>query len=164
MEATRTFFYFFPLLIPFVKSFEKSLYKAHATRLRLKFLKRCLDEQVIPKSLLPARLRNFSDHPFNDFCALSLREHIKNAKQQDFQAFKEFRKCKSEFFRNIPIDWIDRLLDRIYWRFRFKINSLQLKLDNKLQRLINNSVWTSEGLKNCDKNCVNLLSKIDMKN
>ena len=158
MDATRTFYFLFPLLSPFVTTYKKTLFKAHATRTRLKFLKQCKEEQVIPNSLLPRRLKKFSNHPFNEFCALSLKKHIELTKEEEFNAFKNFRRAKIEFHRRIPGQWSDVLLNNIYMVFRIKIYNLKSSLNCKLNNLINNSVW-NKPRGEIESNFVNLSSK-----
>ena len=154
----RIFYSLFPLLCPFVSTYKKTLFKAHSTRLRLKFLKRCLEEQVIPVSLLPRRLRISEDHPFNDFCVLSLKKHIELTKSDEFTAFKRFRRAKIDFNQQIPHQWKHNILNEVYSVFRVKINGLNLHLNNKLNFLINNSVCNRYCAS--ENNYINLSSKV----
>ena len=156
MNATRTFFLLFPFLSHFFFNFQKSLLKAHTTRIRRKFLQRCLEEHVIPKSLLPVRLRKDPEHPFNDFCVLSLRKHIALTKREERQRFKELRDARYCFWQSIPDAWKQPLLDVVYFRLREKINSLNVHLENKLRNLIRDSDWSKNSMENC---VVNLSSK-----
>ena len=156
MRATFTFAVLFPLLRCVVTAFSKSLSAAHSTRIHLKFLKKCLSEQVLPKSLLPRRLRRYDYHPFNDFSTMMLKRHIAAAKQEEKEKFKELEKARISFNHSIPADWKDLLRQEIYGKLRRTTDALTRKLDRKLKTLIDSSDWTNSARNDC---VVNLSSK-----
>lgn len=142
MRATRLFYSNFPALSNFVTNFETILVKAYLTRIRVKFLKDCLAEHVLPKSLLPHRLRRLSDIPFDDFSAIILKKHIKETKFNEFKLFKELQISRNKFFAHIPNDWHNILLDTIYSKLRRKISFINKKLNKKLSILMKESPWS----------------------
>ena len=136
------------------KDLENSLSKAYSTRRRLKFLKDCFAEQVLPKSLLPSRLRHLSNVPFDEFAALMLKKHIQETKASEKFHFKKLNHCRRNFIIQIPNDWKNILLDKIYFNLRRRLRSLDSKLKRKLAFLIDNSPWT----KNASRDIVQNLS------
>ena len=156
MSATRSFCLLFPFLSHFLWDFQNTLVKSHSTRLRRKFLQSCLQEQVIPKSLLPRRLRIDGVSPFNDFCVLSLKQHIKITKRQENLLFKKLSKVKRNFEISVPGIWLPVLHRSVYSHLREKLNVLKNHLDNKLKNLIQNSAWENVPFNSC---VVNLSSK-----
>ena len=157
MNTTRSFALLFPFLIHFVNNFENKLIQAHSTRKRRQFLQRCLEEQVIPKSLLPKRLREMSDEPFNSFCVQSLKLHIKSTKRKEIQDFKKLAKARMNFFNHIPNTWCNMLCNSIYSKLRNQLSSLNIHLENKLDKLISESIWTKKASNN---GVLNLSSKV----
>ena len=156
MRATLSFAILFPLLSAYVTTFSKCLLSAYSSRLHLKFLRKCLQEQVLPRSLLPFRLRKYDHHPFNEFSVMMLRRHIEATKLEERKKFKELSTAKSVFYRTVPASWKDVLLQEIYRDFHWKIDKLKQKLNNKLKNLVANSDWTKNARQDC---VINLSSK-----
>ena len=156
MDTTRYFALLSPFLIHFVNSSENKLFQAHSTRKRRQFLQRCLEEHVIPKSLLPKRLREMSEEPFNSFCVQSLKLHIKLTKRKEFLDFKKLAKARMNFFSHIPNNWCNMLCNSIYLKLRNQLSTLNIHLENKLDNLISESIWTKKA---SDNGVVNLSSK-----
>lgn len=147
MEATRSFFDFrrlFPVLVPLVCSFRSALITAHSQKMRLVFLNRCLEEQVLPKSMLPRRLLQFGDLPFEDFHRLILLKNIEIKKVEVRESFKKSRKKKQDLLNALPLDWIRCVFDDCYRKLRCRKRALENRLLNKLNVLINNSKWTTD--------------------
>ena len=156
MRATLSFAILFPLLSVYVTTFSKCLLSAYSCRIHLKFLRKCLQEQVLPRSLLPYRLRKYDHHPFNEFSVMMLKRHIETTKLEERKKFKELSSARSVFYRTIPTIWKDSLLQEIYRDLRVKTDKVKRKLDNKLENLIANSDWTKKARQDC---VVNLSSK-----
>ena len=156
MRATSTFAILFPVLSVYAVTFSKSLVSAYSTRIRLKFLKRCLEEQVLPRSLLTYRMIRFDNLPFNEFSSMTLKRHIEITKRQEKKAFKELEAARRAFRQCIPVAWKDSLFTDIYDHLHVRTSQLQRKLDNKLKRLIEKSDWTKNARQDC---VVNLSSK-----
>ena len=155
MRATLSFAILFPLLSVYATTFSKCLLSAYSCRIHLKFLKRCLQEQVLPRSLLPYRLRQYDHHPFNEFSVMMLKRHIEATKLEEKKKFKELSSARSVFHRTITTYWKNSLLLEIYNDLRVKTDRLKRKLDNKLKNLIANSDWS----KNARQDCVINLSR-----
>ena len=145
MEPTRNFFSFrhlFPVLMPLVYGFRSSLITAHSQKLRLGFLNKCLEEQVLPKSMLPRRLVNFGDVPFESFHRLILEKNIQIKKIEVREAFRKSRKKKQDLLSALPTEWKQGIFDHCYRRLRDKRRKLECNLNNKLELLISCSKWT----------------------
>ena len=156
MWTTRLFNQLFPLLTCVSLNLEDSLFKAYSTRRRLKFLKDFHAEHVLPKSLLPSRLRYLSGVPFDEFASLILKKHIQETKRDEKDSFKVLNSVRSKFFSQIPLFWKNILLDNIYSKLRRKLRKLDEKLNRKLSNLIINSPWT----KNTNADIVQNLSSV----
>ena len=86
---------------------------------------------MIPKSLLPNRLREMNEEPFNSFCIQSLKLHIQSTKRKETQDFKKLAKARMNFFSHIPDNWCNLLCNSVYLKLRNKLSSLNIHLENK---------------------------------
>ena len=123
-------------------------------------MKNCLDEQVLPRSLLPVRLTKLSNHPFDDFSHLVLVKHIEVTKANERAAFRKLQHSKHNFMANVPAACKESLLDVICSGLRRNLQKLRGILNRKLNNLISNSNWT----KNSNPNCVVNLSTKEINN
>ena len=112
--------------------------------MRLGFLNRCLEEQVLPKSMLLRRFLQFGDLPFEDFHRLILLKNIEIKKVEVRESFKKSRKKKQDLLNALPLDWIRCVFDDCYRKLRCRKRALENRLLNKLNVLINNSKWTTD--------------------
>ena len=102
-------------------------------------MKKCLQEQVIPKSILPRRLLLLTEGPFDDFQRDILNKHIKLTAVEVKGHFKMLKDKKFEFNNIIPITWNRRLNDYCYSELRRICEKLKRNLKRKLDRLIEDS-------------------------
>lgn len=147
MDTTRLFLLFSaccPGLTPFVTGYVSALVKAHNLKLRVSFLQQCLNEQVMPKSILPQRILRMSDRPFDDFQRIILQKHIDITRIQKQETFRITEQRKRAFLRTIPSEWRHQMLDYCYNKLRSARRDLQSKLRRKLKTLIDNSKWTQD--------------------
>ena len=147
MDATRNFFNFrllFHALMPLVYEFRSSLIAAHCHKLRLDFLNKCLQEQVLPKSMLPRRLLQFGDVPFESFHRVFLEKNIQMKRVEVREFFKKSRISKQNLISALPSEWKQPVFDHCYSRLRYKRRILEGKLNNKLNSLISSSKWTTD--------------------
>ena len=131
-----------PGLVPFFCEYSSSLVRAHKLKLRVNFLQQCLKEQVMPRSILPKRVLQMSDRPFEEFHHIILKKHIELTKIEKEQAFFTTRQKKQVFLSVIPNEWQNRLFDYCYDKLRRSCNVLQNKLKRKLMNLIMHSEWS----------------------
>lgn len=133
-----------PGLSPFVVEYSTALIKAHQLKLRLNFLRKCLSEQVMPRSILPQSVLRMSDRPFEDFQHIILKKHIEIKHIETRQAFCFSKLKEREFYRAMPSGWLKPLQDYCFDKLRSVRQDLQGNLDRKLARLIENSGWTKD--------------------
>ena len=159
MESTcplRRFYLVYPHLLPFVTTFLSVLIKAHDKNIHSKFLRDCMEEQVIPRSFLPRRLATMKDKPFGDLQRVVLKYHLKATRDETKECFKRLQFHRHQFQQFIPINWKQYLYDFCYNRLRLSTHQLKLKLNNKLKFLIRESDWTKHANRDF---VVNLSSK-----
>ena len=147
MDATRNFFNFrlrFHALMPLVYGFRSSLIAAHCRKLRLDFMNKCLQEHVLPKSMLPRRLLQFGDVPFESFHRVFLEKNIQMKRVEVREYFKKSRVSKQNLISALPTEWKQPVFDHCYRRLRYKRRMLEGKLNNKLNSLISSSKWTTD--------------------
>ena len=149
MMATRSFSILYPCYSPYVGTFSTLLKQAHSVRLQLKFLRDCLAEQVLPRSLLPVRLMPLYDRPFNEFSTLLLKKHIEITKENEKKSFKNVNIAKRNFHNVIPLDWKQQLMDEIYNSLRRKLRKMTALHARKLNKLIDNSDWNRHSNLDC---------------
>ena len=121
--------------------YKNQVMKAHSAREQLKFLKRCREEQVLPKTDLPARLRHLDGMPFDTMEYTILDKAIRDQQRTKNQAYQTLAIRRSEldcihFYERIIIE---RHVQRVA---NNHINRVQSNLQKKLDYLINNSAWT----------------------
>ena len=135
----------FPILSYVVKQYSAALIQAHGTKLRLRFLQDCHAEQVLPESILPNRLDEMKNHPFENFQRNILDKCIENKKFENRKAFDTLREKRQHFDSSIPPEWKEVLLDYCFQIMRRKVyQELKTNLSNKLNRLIEKSMWTTD--------------------
>ena len=163
MDATRLFNLFFlnlPVYKPLCDEYLKTHFKTHNINAHLKFLYSCYNEQVIPMSILPKRLKNQDNYPFGTFEKHCLQLQIQLTKEAEAEAdgsFKKLKHVKVKFSTCIPVNYISIVLDYVYKVLRYENNIVVDNLKHKLDKLIRDSDWNNHG--NND-NVTNLSSKI----
>ncbi|XP_076056919.1 uncharacterized protein LOC143034564 [Oratosquilla oratoria] len=151
MDTTRhleDFAAYSPGLSPIVSTFCSSLIKSHKMKLRLKFLRDCLQEQVLPKSLGNYRLLKLCNKPFEEFHQIILQKHIDITRFEVRELFKICKSARQSFHQAIPETWKPRLLDFCYGKMRSVCKKLSHKLKKKLTNLIANSDWSKHANSN----------------
>ena len=147
MDTTYPFLFFcaaYPVLSYVVEEYSAALHKAHKLKLRLKFLRNCLQEQVLPRSVLPQRILEMSHTPFDPFLKDILMKQIEYMKNEVAEAFKIKHAKKSHFDATIPSEWKDQLLSLCHHDLRHRVyTQLKNSHDNKLKLLIERSDWTT---------------------
>ena len=98
----------------------------------------------MPRSILPQRVLQMSDGPFDEFLHIILKKHIEIKNIEVKHAFRFSKRKELELRRAINHRWHTRLLDYCYDKLRSARRVLQANLDNKLTRLIENSRWTKD--------------------
>ena len=120
------------------------------------FLKNCLEEQVICKSLLPKKLRNYNSKPFGPFEKIILEEHLKNTKLDRTSQAKHVEQIKYKLRKTLSKNDFHNAMDFCYNNMKRINNKLKKKLDKKLKYLIKNSLWEENATQN---SVINLSSK-----
>ena len=138
----RQFYYAYPTLLCHPTAFLSLLLKAHNKSIHDKFLRECLDEHVIPPSLLPVRLRNKRDVPFGELQRVVLKHNIISTRAETKECFKQLAFHKQRFQQVVPPIWKENLFHFCYWKLRRECDILRNRLKRKLSILIKNSDWT----------------------
>ena len=92
--------------------------------------------------MLPRRLLQFGDLPFESFHRIILEKNIQIKKVEVREAFKLSRSNKQHLLSALPTEWKQLIFDHCYRRLRDRRRRLEGNLDNKLKLLISNSRWT----------------------
>ena len=160
MESTYAFNLYLqlnPSTAPLVSDFLNALIKAHKCKERLHFLKRCFEEKVIPKSLLPDRLTNCDNLPFGDYEKITLEKCITATKDEVWERFKLSQRCKAVLDRTIPREDQRLLFGHCYRVLSIEVEKVRQNHNRKLNGLIRTSFWTV----NYNPECViNLSDKV----
>ena len=162
MDPTRlyhlitTFSHLYPTLYPIYRGYKSSLSSVHCKKLHLGFLRKCYDEKVIPKHLLPSRFQNMDNLPFGVMEKEILRRTIQDLKKEIKHGFYESSIKKGVFNQCIPEVWKNTLLDNIFDDLRKKCDKVKSNFNKKVINLIKNSLWN---LKSDPNNVLNLSSK-----
>ena len=160
MDATCPFFNFcntFPSLRHVVREFSDTLIRAHTTKLQLLFLRDCRDEQVIPNSMLPNRIVQLADRPFDEIQRTVLNKQIAIKILENKTSHDVLLRNRQRFDAAIPPEWKDSLLDFCYHKMRRIVyHDLKRIHNNRLNLLISRSDWTKHASDDC---IVNLSDK-----
>ena len=143
-NAYTSFGELFPALKPFVTTFLTCLLRSHRVKLQHRFLRKCMEEQVIPKSLTNRRLDNLATVLFEKYHRLILKKHIELAKIEENAVFQELRRHKAILLNVIPEYYRNVIFDYCYNRLRLHCNKIRNKHVNKINRLIRESKWTTD--------------------
>ena len=149
--------YFFNLcegLKPAYRRFEATLFAVKKRKNQKHFLTKCLEEQVCPKKYGFHKLCNTLGSSFPDYIKFFLQDRIKICDIECENAFFNLR-CAT---RNLKLICPDNFVYNSVTHFAFrKANYISAshvqKLDQKLRRLCDNSVWEQCSL---SENVVNL--------
>lgn len=157
MERLRDIFRQHPEYIQIYRAYEKGLCRAKTRKLQHQFLKTCLQEKILPRTLSPATMKN-KCLPFTKIDRIILEEHIQQAKREVDEAFYTYRKCLRDLTHHVdPVVFnnmkccAERTVNRTT-----KIHENRLK--RKLERLFNHSLWVK--CSNYEKNVLNMSSHV----
>ena len=106
MSTTRSFSSLHSLLTKYpnriqaFRNYERCLQRAKMTKTQWRFLCTCLDDKVMPHSLLPKSLREDKDTPFSEVERTILEERISKAKREISLTLYKLRDAKISL-RNI---------------------------------------------------------------
>ena len=133
--------------------FKKSFYtfrdahiSAHKSKLQLKFLRDCLENCIIPKSLLPNRLMFTNNNPFPEAAKEILLEYIERVNLEVDANFRKvrhsFKIFESSFNRSgCSDDDFYKLTQYVFYINSIKSKQTQIRLMNKFEGLFQNSPW-----------------------
>jgi len=125
--------------------------------MHLAFLRDCMEEQVVPISLLPRRLSEMRDSPFGELQRVLLKYHIESTYRNKQEYFKVLSYRKREFYNVIPGGWQRGLLAYVYRCLTIHCNALRDRLAAKLKLLISRSDWTTAAREQCVINLSSLV-------
>ena len=124
--------------------------------MRIQFLKKCLQECVLPASI-PAH-DNLYELPFPDQHRRSLQDKIDQQREDLGQLFRDVRSTQRAYKTLIPIHLHDKL-DRVAALANERhLAKMEKHLSRKLNRLVRDSLWTTMSLVDSVVN----LSKADL--
>ena len=128
------------------------LVKAHTSKLRLEFMKTCLNNCILPQSFLPARLRHINSQPFSDVSRSILNEYILTEKDQINLNFKN---CRHELYNlrqciaTLPANeqpMLPYLMEYSHLVKQKECSKLKQHLVFKEERLFRSSPWVKFSL------------------
>lgn len=127
--------------------YKDAVIKAHKCKQQLKFLKKCLHNGVVPRSLLPRRLCSRPGRPFSRAGEEVLLERISQVdlemKQKFYWVRRTFEKLNC-FIRASELygaDILMKILDYVHYVKDFEISKVCSGLNVKFDRLFRESPW-----------------------
>ena len=150
------FFHLYPALVVTYRQFEKASIKVQCTKERILFLKECLQEKVIPRSLNWISKLD-SENPFPVEAKKQLKLSILKAKEEIEYQFFKLRKVKRELRSSIhdPEVW-SSIQSKVNVLSEHRKKEKHSKLQRMIERLIEVSPWT---IYSNTENVVNLSSE-----
>ena len=114
-------------------------------REKLRHLRDCMYEQVLPKSFLPDHLKHLEGGPFDHMEKYILQHRITKCKTDTDNAFVQARSCKHELERRVTYDHGRIIVNYCHEYMLKKESEERIRLWVKLQRLISDSKWSRAG-------------------
>ena len=128
---------------------ERAFIAAYSARLRWKFLRSCLQEQVLPHSLQHLMSYNASGEAFPDHWKALLKDRIIDAAREKQDKFIHRNHCKNKFNELCPTELIAQSHQLAFRRAQHLDGIQQVKHQSKLQRLCSKSLWANASLTDC---------------
>lgn len=144
IEANRLLYqhYFLKKLL---YKYTDALTNANLMKCNLKFLKSCLDDRIIPKSLIPHNIRT-KDLPFPHIYESLLKYHIQETERKvnisffltktRFNNFQRYFYNLSDHYNILTI-----YIDKAHNLMKIKVNHRKNSQQQKLEKLLNESSW-----------------------
>ena len=150
----RNLFHQHPENIPLFREYERTLLRAKKTKLQWDFLNNCLQDKIIPRSLLTKSLSESSDVPFNSVHNCILKEHVEKAKREVNTLLYKVRRARRNLHENCDDIVAQHAVSVIERSVQYKIFYHSEHLKRKLSRNFMNSLWVKGS--NPDKNILNI--------
>ena len=140
----KFFFSVFPFyMVQLFRHYEKASIKTQLIKARIRFLRDCLDEKVVPRSMnWIGRLKN-DDSPFPVEACAYIKSSIKQLKFDCDQQYFRLRQIRRDLKANINDFYIWKDLENVVQQVsQFHLTKKQNSLQTILDKLIINSPWT----------------------
>lgn len=145
LQLLTLFFTWFPTLKSTYRHYENSVLVAAKAKNRVQFLKRCLEEQVLPTSCRPPNV--LPGEPFPLSSRLLLKDVIRQARfEQDEAFFKCRKRIRDLRCHGLEEHWISTLTDIAHFAVGPRNNDHKTSFERKLQKLIDVSPWSRYSL------------------
>ena len=122
---------------------ERAKLAAHKAKQRWHFLRECLAEQVLPKSMQHLTRYNSNGHPFPQQQEAILLDQIAAAHREKQEKFAHLHHCKRTFRRHSPRDLYLQGLALAHEVARRNDEETSWKHRDIIRRLCKNSPWAS---------------------
>ena len=143
------------------RTYRDNLVSAHKRKCQLKFLKNCLNNCVIPKSMLPRNLHFYNNEPFSATAKQILIDTIDRLNEEINGCFKHVRISLNKLESTMLIhnlnhyDAFAKLINHCFNVNRDVIRRTEIELNQKFDVIFRNSPWVKYSNSN---NVVNMSS------
>ena len=142
------FFSLIPSLVVEYRAIERIHLKIVGAKERLNFLRRCIEEKVIPRSM-SWLWRISNDEPFPKEAMSYMRNAITDLRMEIDQLYYKLRGRKRTFFKNVDNPHLRYKLQSCLKQVSEKHRVIkQRDLENKLKNLIDRSPWSKFSIRN----------------
>ena len=132
----------FSWIVPLYRKAEKQVIQIQKKKERIKFLKKCLDEKVLPTTFeWVKRLDN--DSPFPAESVKVIKAEIENLKEDVDDKYYRLRRSKMAMFQQLPDNLEHKVVSFLKTVGRSRASTKEAELTGKLQKLVENSPWTT---------------------
>lgn len=130
-----------------------ALYVASTSKLKLNFLKECVKEKVLPRSLIPATILNVYNEPFPMPASVILKDRIRNVNHSTKFKFRVTNNCFNKLMEltrdmNLSDEIVSKFIDYAHAYIKDRTYNQKLNLNTKLRSIIKNSKWWTIGSPN----------------
>lgn len=145
-----------------------ALFVASTSKLKLNFLKDCVKEKVIPRSLIPVALLNVYNEPFPKPALALLKDKIRNVNYTTKFKFRLTNNCFNKLLEltknmNFSDEIVSKFIDYAHAYIKDRTHNQKLNLNTKLRAIIKNSKWWTLGNSNFYVNLSNYVLSEDQK-
>ena len=141
-DSFYQFKFLYPFAVPLYHSYVKALTTAHKRKSSLKFLRGCLSEQVVPKSMRIKLYSNICGSPFPQVYRCIILDRICVIKREVNLFFFKASSALRRLSVVLPPQVIPTLVEIAHRKAMRNVDRLSLSLERKMNSLCLNSLWT----------------------
>ena len=132
----------FSWIVPMYRKVEKRVIQIQKKKERIKFLKKCLEEKVLPTTFEWVK-RLDKTSPFPAESIKVIKSEIEDLKEDVDEDYYYLRQSKMAMFQQLPDSLEHRVVEFLKTIGQSRASTKEAELTGRLQKLVDNSPWTA---------------------